>query len=464
MSAFTRNRLTPWLIALLVSTMAGAPPAAGEEPAASKQITDDDLARLTVEIEAEVEELRGWKFKHHVKAAVYTEEGLHAFMQRGFAEEGDGWGQRDRSAAAMKMIGLIPQDCDPVAIFEEVTGGFVPAIYDHKTKTLGVVNRGAVDLDSLHVRVMIAHELTHALDDQYFNLEKLMEDDTADSDAGAVIGAVVEGSAVVLQTRYERRALASGKYDASQLWQDRAGEMKGMTALFEAPPYVATFLARFPCGVRFLRKGEMLSPFGTDDPGSVAEAVRKAMTDRPRSSEQILHSHKYWNEQDRDEPVVVNDEEVEKLLAAEGLHVAFRDTIGELLCAVLTSPADKKVNPMAMPLPGYWTTPGATGWGGDRLFLLTAEPQPEDLKEQPQDLRAVWLTMWDTEQDRDEFVEAYKKHRPLLSQAVLEWGKLGAVFFFGFDEAQRTALERRLQSGTLRFAKGEQPWSCDAAP
>ena len=34
-----------------------------------------------------------------------------------------------------------------------------------------------------------------------------------------------------------------------------------------------------------------------------------------------------------------------------GFRIIARDTMGELLCAVLASPADKKINPMAMPMP-----------------------------------------------------------------------------------------------------------------
>ena len=121
-----------------------------------------------------------------------------------------------------------------------------------------------------------------------------------------------------MQTRYEDKAGRTGKFDVAATKQDTRDEMAQMKTLFESPPYVTTFLARFPCGVRFLARGKPKTAMSTDSDGGVADAVRMASTNVPRSSEQILHPEKYWHDDKRDEPVVVNDEDVEKLLAAEG--------------------------------------------------------------------------------------------------------------------------------------------------
>ena len=419
------------------------------------------LAKLVSEMEKEVEALRGWKFKHPVTSGVYSVKQLRAFMESFPPDDPTVKAMMARNTAAHRMIGLIPPGCDPDAAFTEAASAFVPAIYDHRSGTLGIVKRQSeMDYDSLSLRVSIAHELTHAMDDQYFDLDSLMESGGGTSDAGAVSGAIIEGGAIVMQTRYENKAASTGKFDVAAAKQDTRDEMVQMKTLFESPAYVTTFLARFPCGVRFLARGNPKAVMSTESDGGVGGAVRLAATNLPRSSEQILHPEKYWQDDKRDEPVIVNDEDVEKLLEAEGLHVIYTDTVGELLCAVLTAP-DRSINPMAMATPGYWTNEGAAGWGGDRLFLLAAEPIAEDEQELPKALYALWLMTWDTPIDRSEFVDNYEAYRELPARHVLKLGRLGAAFLFGFDEPRREALAKRLQKTPPRFTRGGKPWPGD---
>lgn len=445
------------LTTLFASGLAMTRLASAQESDLSAELSENKLAKLVAEMQKEVEALRGRKYKHPVKAALYTQEELRTFIQRESASE-DAEREQASSEASMKMIGLIPPDSNPAKTFEEAMKDFVPGLYDHKTKTLGVVKRQGTDYDSLVVRVMIAHELVHALDDQYYDFEGLMADH-ATSDASFALGAVVEGSAVTLQERYERKEKRSENYDPARLEEARRVERERMRALFEAPPFVRTmFLARFPCGIRFLQRGDITAFARPDGPKAVEAEVRTALTNPPRSSEQILHPEKYWQDEQQDEPIIVNDEDVERLLLAEGLHVVHKDTIGELYCAVLTSPEDKKFNFMTMMIPGGWTNEAATGWGGDRFFLLATEPVKEEINQASKNLQGVWLTMWDTPEDRDEFVERYEMHRALPSRTLLKLGDLGAVFFFAFEDTRRRTVEGCLQASPPAFTRGGRPW------
>ncbi|MBU0637936.1 MAG: hypothetical protein KKB50_03660 [Planctomycetes bacterium] len=419
---------------------------------AAEPLTDAQLAPVVAEIQKEVERLRGWKFKQPVSVAVYTEDELRAFMSRGLAEEAGTPEAHADSETTLKLVGLVPPDCDVARIFEEATSGFVPGIYDHREKKLGVVWRPGVTLDSLRHSDVIAHELVHALDDQHYDLERLLEDDDASSDRQAVIGAVVEGSAVILQERYVHRRIVTGELDAVELWQGRQEQMGDMRGLLEAPPYVSSFLARFPCGVRFLLRGEGMIIAGIRDPGPIGDDLRRVYEGLPRSSEQILHPEKYWDPKKRDEPVVVNDDDIKTLAGGLGLQVVHTDTFGELMCAIVTSPADKKVDPMQMPMPGYWTTKAATGWGGDRFYLL-APAGDQEKAEAASGQVGMWLTYWDTQQDRDEFAEAYQEHRKLVNRVYMKLGERGGVFFFGVDSAQQAALQQTLRSRPPRLTR-----------
>lgn len=452
------------LVLFLMPLSAIAPPSLAQEPKPPAALTEAELTRLVAEMQREVETLRGWKYKYPVKASLYTLEELREFVRADSLRTGDGWGEGDRRDAAMKMIGLLPPDCDPSKVFEEAMTGFVPGIYDHRTKTLGVVKREGTDFASLHVLTIIAHELTHALDDQYFDLEKPLSQN-ASLDAGFAVGAVVEGSAVTLQERYQHKAKRAGNYDPAELQEARKKEFEQMQTLLQAPPFVRTyFIARFPNGIRFLQRGDMRGFTSPDGPGCVGDAVRAALTDPPRSSEQILHPEKYWQDESRDEPIVVNDQDMEKLLESVGLCVVHKDTIGELLCAILTSPEDEKFNPLVMMTPGGWTTAAATGWGGDRFFLLTAKPLEEDPKQKPDKLAGVWLTMWDTPDDCDEFIDGYEIYRESPSRVLVRLDERGVAFLYGVDGGQRSGVTERLRAAPPRFTRGRKPWSLGSSP
>ena len=60
---------------------------------------------------------------------------------------------------------------------------------------------------------------------------------------------------------------------------------------------------------------------------------------------------------------------------------------------------------------------------------------------------------------RDEFIDEYERYRPLSSRVVIKLGRLGAVFFFGFDDARRKALETRLQKMPPGFTRDGKAWS-----
>ena len=109
-------------------------------------------------------------------------------------------------------------------------------------------------------------------------------------------------------------------------------------------------------------------------------------------------------------------------------------------------------------MPGYWTNAAATWWGGDRFFLLTTKPEDETIEQQPESLYGLWFTMWDTPNDRDEFIDEYEKYRPLSSRLVIKLGRLGAVFFFSFDDGQQRAFVKALQKTPPRFTRDGKPW------
>ena len=148
--------------------------------------------------------------KEEVKRRLVDRKEVEAFIQENMKEDKDT--QRlERSEIVLKKFGLLPRDFDLktflVAMLKEQIAGY----YDPKTKTVNLLSW--VDADSQ--RPVLAHELTHALQDQSFGLEKWMragEDaahsgdptpaDISTDEAQAARQAVVEGQAMVALIDY----------------------------------------------------------------------------------------------------------------------------------------------------------------------------------------------------------------------------------------------------------------------
>ena len=486
------NLLLPASLLLAASLLLSAylPPAASlsASPAVSEPVgqsahdsSEEDLAELAGRMRDEVEALRGCKFKHPVDVGVYTEEEVRAFIEDSFDRE-EGRRKRSRVEAALKMVGLIPADGGLMDTSRRMLVSMSPpGTYNAETKELRIVKKPGLDSNSPAFQTILVHELTHALDDQHFDLQKMERETQPCVDAEIVIGSIVEGSAVTVQQRYMNKMILSGKADLAQSTQGMAAAMGDMQAVFDVPLYFATFFARFTCGVAFLQfgaeipdsteaasdssKAEDRTPAGGAQRRTlpplkcVAEAMRKAATDTPRSSEQILHPEKYWRDESRDEPVVVRDDDVERFLAGEGLRVTHKDTFGELRTAVLTSPEGKRISPADMPLgPDSWTNRGAAGWGGDRFFLLAEGAAGDSLAWNADRLYGVWFTMWDTNEDREEFIADYETHRPSLPGRALILGDRCAVFLFNLEGSKQEALEEILRTSPPGFTQAGKPW------
>jgi hypothetical protein len=239
-------------------------------------------------------------------------------------------------------------------------------------------------------KIILSHELTHALDDQYFDLDANLKKLSQDSDAEFAYSAVVEGSGTSAMYQWTFRHLKD--LDRKALLE--AGNV-GSQGLEDAPaflwvPLIAVylrgegFLVRTPGMNIAMKAAEM-------------EDIRQAFEHPPRSAEQILHPEKYWDEKAIDEPRAVA---IDPSKLAAGWKVLGEDTLGELYLALVTTPPEARPkfdpkNPLSV-LGIKFTNKAAEGWGGDRVLLL-----------EKGDARALWLvTVWDTPEDAVEFGDA----------------------------------------------------------
>jgi len=265
-------------------------------------------------------------------------------------------------------------------------------------------------------------------------------------DGEFVVSSLVEGSATALMTTYVAQSQLAGELDTSDLMEIMESEKERSAVFFEAPIYFQTLIAFYSCGMGFLLEGDLASVIGGGE--KVGENFLAAAADLPRSSEQILHPEKYWTE-DRDEPVVVDDEAVMELLASLGHEVVGKNTAGEILMGVVTTDPDREFNAMASGMSAYWTNKAAMGWGGDRFYL----------GETDSGWTGLWVTLWDTPEDRDEFVTKYSTRVMDPSRNWFALGEHGAVFLFGLDEEPAKTIEEALLESPPEFTKDGESWT-----
>jgi hypothetical protein len=397
--------------------------------------TQAELERLSREIMADLERLRGEVFQRPVAVRVCSKPELIEYIKKREAKHTP----PERQAAdewIAKALGVVPPDMDlrarTYALLETQVAGF----YDPDTDSFSLMETLPVPL----TKITLAHELDHALDDQLFDIDGTLERLGDDSDAAYAYHAVIEGAGTAVMTQWMLQAK-----EALDLGSLSEKQQKELTALSGAPDWLwKPLMASYTTGAAFLARSSSWAS-GASAPLASAD-VRAAFTSPPRSTEQVLHPDKYWKPEQREEPRRVA---VEAVKLPSGWSVLRSDVLGELLIGIVTTPPEERdhadfSNPMAL-LGVRFTHEISTGWGGDRLVLVG--------KDEARVLR--WVSVWDTPRDAGEFFGAMRQRLPELEAAAralagtsedagaeLEYGSEGEVVLLVRAGASRADVKR----------------------
>jgi hypothetical protein len=440
-------------LGLVSAGPAGRAAASAPPPASVRQ--PDALARTADEVAREVEQLRGWKFKRPVKKEWISLSGAHTEMQRMLLTS-DRPDHRARVQAFLRVAGLIPPDCNLIETSLSVLDQQVAGYYEPATRTLRLVDR-PTPLPAFVERMVLSHELTHALDDQYVDLADLMKRGRGTEDSDFVATAIGEGSATSLMLQEMAAGQKAGRFSFADLSQYVAEELERAHSLEQLPRYFSAMFGSYIVGAAFLARGDLASILAQPDNRAIGDALLTARHSMPQSSEQLLHPEKYWDPASRDDPVIIDDKSMNLWLARPGRHIVHRDTLGELLTAILTEPRGARRDLMRMQSIDAWTNAGAAGWGGDRFYLLTNTPGAAALRT-TKGLQGVWVTTWDTPKDRDKFLAALDNGSPPPNSVAAAVGRQMAVVFIGLSAEEQASLLRRLDLMPLSMTRGGRPW------
>lgn len=428
----------------------------GQAPTPPSAAQAERLSQMADQVAAEVEQLRGWKFKQPVRRERVDVKAFRRHVEKQIDLTLPA-ARRGVTQAFLRIAGLIPPDCDllsaALAVLEQQVAGY----YDPATGTLYLVDL-TEPMPELMQRIVLAHELAHGLDDQQVGLRAMVEPAPSRSeDAQVVLSSLGEGSATSLMFHYLLRQ-ASGGLNSPELTAFFAKEADRAKILERMPRYFNAMFATYTIGAAFLAKGDLAAIFTQPDDRATGESFRMAWASPPRSSEQILHPAKYWSDAARDEPVVIDDASAEAWLGRPGRQVIHRDTLGELLTALLTAPPGSAGAASQMMSPSAWTNAGAAGWGGDRFYLMASGSTPEAAGRDLKDLRGVWITTWDSAAERAEFLRSLEAGSPPPGYSAVTAGTRTAILFVGFEGAERDAMMQRVLASPPKMTKGGQAW------
>ncbi|MFM7130158.1 MAG: hypothetical protein ACKO85_19620 [Isosphaeraceae bacterium] len=359
--------------------------------------------------------------------------------------------------ATWKVLGLIPADFDLKSAYMKLLTEEVAAFYDPKTKTMHLIRepekkpmaeakpKGLLELimgrdggfDKDEAQSVIAHELTHALDDQHFDLDAMMEVVKDDDDASLALSALMEGEATMTMM-----AVGQDDWDGSKIVRTPAAGMDRMMRLLgplmplaggetarKSPPVMYESLI-FP-----YFQGLVFAASLTNQGGWAK--LDQAYRNPPVSTEQVLHPEKYLGPE-FDPPTAI---EIPVLKLPDQMQMLGKSVIGELTIRIM--------------LNRFGGRNAAIGWDGDTLAVFQS-------KSEAKRFAGIWVSTWDSAKDAAEFAKAVAAAfgKSGMNVKITE-ADTDVIVAIGWDDKAANELTSQLSG---RYKKTEKKFNWDKKP
>ena len=415
-------------------------------PIAEKEVPElANLKAATETMGAEVAAIRGLDWKTPVMRRRIRRAQVGEWMRRDLKKDLPEDKAREMVLVGAEM-GLVAPGTDVYEIFSEFLEAGAAAFYKPDTRTFyhieGNDGRGAYPV--------VFHELVHAIEDQHFDLQAFYEGLDGDTDKSLARRGLVEGSASYFQDLYQAKHPADvTEMMKSQMTPDMMKRQQRMLQV--VPPFLVAQMGLYPYqnGKRWV---ELMC-------GGDRAKVAALYADPPVSTEQVLHPEKFSNPQERDYPHTIAVPSLDSLPA--NWNRLDSDTMGELsmgcLLAQLRFPGPIAfLNLMDMKTQGVGfkgaIKTAVEGWDGDR-YAAAIDPKTGRAT-------ILWVTVWDSEQDAQEFVSAYA---PMLAKKVTGASGAGDAAPLHFVEMGSDRVSAIETAGTrVVIVLGSPPSELDA--
>jgi len=373
--------LTIWLAATLLGGIC-----LGQSADDSRKLLDS-----AEEILATVSELRQLEIKRPVEKGIKSRSEIEAFLiervNKEYPKE-----EIEKEERLLERLGLIPEELDLYSFMLELLTEQLAGYYDPYSETFYIA-----DWIPLAIQApVMAHELTHALQDQHFDLEAYLERIEGNDDSTLARSAIIEGEGLLIMLDYSLRPMGGSSLDIPDIVAANRSQMAMMEAQFQvfasAPNYLReTLLFPYTYGARFLQEVVRKHSWFK---------VNEIYDDLPTSTEQILHPAKYLGK--RDDPTQIDPSPL-RPASSDDTETVFENVLGEFTLYLLLREFLNEGSALR----------ASKGWDGDSITLLADSQGKETL---------LLSTIWDSDRDAEQFQTAYisliKKKFPAIRLAT----------------------------------------------
>src|SRR5215217_777441 len=328
------------------------------------------IVSMTAAMLKETSEIRELSIMKAVKSGAQSRSEIERMIMKNLDSETTP-AEMHAAEVLLRVFGLAPKDFAYRSFLIKLLTEQVAGYYDPKAQQFYLADW--IELEGQ--KPVMAHELTHALQDQHFNLKRFENWPKGDADAELAAHALIEGDATLAMTLY----MAKNPLVALAFIRSLGGD-EAMEQFKQAP--------------RALRES-LLFPYEQGSAWATQvykrggwEMVSRAFTTLPQSSEQILHADKYFS---YDAPQRIALPDFKSVLGPTWKRIDY-DVNGEWGNYLIL---DEFINDATI------SKRASAGWGGDRFALYETG--------KPDEFFVAQLTAWDTPLDAREFFDAYAK-------------------------------------------------------
>src|SRR5579885_2045755 len=290
--AFCNRSIRPLLSAVALLVLALTPtfgvlaqqasPAPAQPGAPLTPNTPEFLATAD-EVLKDMSQITGWDLKVPLKKSIRSRTEIRAYVLKQMDEEKDAK-ERYASKRSAEAFGLLPKDFDLDSFLVDLLTEQIAGLYDPKAHEFYIADWIPAD----EQRMVMSHELTHALEDQHFQIEDWVKAARPNDDAEMARESVLEGSAMAAMLEYELKDKGLKLKDLPEFDPSVfVGDLADTPMLKKAPPFIKDSLM-FPYFSGLTFSMAVLKSSGW--PGFTSVFARP-----PASTQQILHPDLYFS-------------------------------------------------------------------------------------------------------------------------------------------------------------------------
>ena len=283
------KRIAGWTLALALLALAAAAANTGvaKPPAQATASANPEFLHAADEVLAQMSQILDLPIKQPLKKSLRSKQEIRDYIIR---EEKDDKSDTQQYAdtKALEAFGLIPKNFPLDSFMLDVLTDQIAGLYDPKAKEFYIADWIKPDQQ----REVMSHELTHALEDQSFDVDPWIKAARPNDDAELARDSVSEGTAMAAMVDYSLRDSQMGVRDlpdvAPLMRLGVTGEWANDPILAKAPPYIRDELF-FP----YLAGASFSQQFLKAHTGWAD--LKLLFENPPVSTQQILHPQLYLN-------------------------------------------------------------------------------------------------------------------------------------------------------------------------